>query len=411
MTIRVLFALIGAASLGMCPQVLDAAVGRTAGSFAVTPTGAASYSIPIFAPPGPRGMQPNISLVYSSRAGIGPLGRGWSIAGLSAITRCGKTTAQDTNAAAVSLAVSDGYCKDGNRLRLTGGTYGLAGSTYQTELADFSQTTAFGSAGNGPSYFVVKGKDGLTYEYGNTTDSRVLATGSSTASTWMLNLITDRAGNRIKFTYKSPDAGTTGTTIPLYIDWTATSAGSSTFAFRMSFNYGNNTPPSSESGYQAGTVVLNDDLLTSVSVSDSGTVRRLYSLGYGTSGTTGAYRLQTVTECSNAAGTDCLAPTTIAYQDGSPGIQTTPSTSIPGYFPAIRTQYDFNGDGIDDLAYGQQLVPGSPHGLEHHLHGHQWRGERHAQPEHDAGLREMPAHAADHRAGQQQPARAHGCWL
>lgn len=116
------------------------AEGRTAGNFAVSPTGSAQYSVPIWAPPGPRGMQPNISLFYDSRSPIGPLGIGWSLAGLGQITRCNLTVAQDTTAAPVALVTGDGYCINGNRLRLTSGagTYGTAGSVYQTEIADFS---------------------------------------------------------------------------------------------------------------------------------------------------------------------------------------------------------------------------------------------------------------------------------
>ena len=123
----------------------------------VSPTGSAQYSIPIWIPPGPRGIQPHLALFYDSQSYIGPLGIGWSIAGLSAITRCNKTVAQDTTAAPVALVTSDSYCLDGKRLRLTSGTYGTAGSTYQTEVADFSKVTANGTAGNGPEYFTVQG--------------------------------------------------------------------------------------------------------------------------------------------------------------------------------------------------------------------------------------------------------------
>ena len=147
--------LVVAAAIALSVLTLEqsaaAAVGRTAGSFNVTPTGSASYSIPIWAAHAPGDMEPAVALYYDSRAPIGTVGVGWSIAGLGAITRCPRTIAQDAAAAPVALLASDGYCLNGNRLRLTSGTYGTAGSTYQTEVADFSQITAEGTAGNGPA--------------------------------------------------------------------------------------------------------------------------------------------------------------------------------------------------------------------------------------------------------------------
>jgi hypothetical protein len=62
-------------------------VGRTAGSFAVNSAGAATYTIPIWAPPGPNGLQPSVALAYNSQSGNGYVGVGWNISGLSSIYR------------------------------------------------------------------------------------------------------------------------------------------------------------------------------------------------------------------------------------------------------------------------------------------------------------------------------------
>ena len=61
-------------------------VGSIPGSFDVTLSGSASYSIPIKIPPDAAGTEPKIQLVYDSQSIGGPLGAGWSIAGLSIIT-------------------------------------------------------------------------------------------------------------------------------------------------------------------------------------------------------------------------------------------------------------------------------------------------------------------------------------
>jgi hypothetical protein len=136
-------------------------------------------------------LQPNVSLVYNSQQGTGYVGAGWTLAGISSIYRCDLTYAQDGSPSTVALATSDGLCLDGQRLRLTSGTQGEAGSTYQTEVANFENVTAYGSAGNGPAYFVVQAPNGTQYEYGNGRNSQVLASGTITAFQWYLDEVTD----------------------------------------------------------------------------------------------------------------------------------------------------------------------------------------------------------------------------
>jgi RHS repeat-associated protein len=351
--------------------------GRTAGTFAVSPSGAATYTIPIWAPPGPNGMQPDIALVYSSQVPGGPgapvvgkpqpcsklargsvcplvlllpqqsgsagaYGVGWSLQGLSSIYRCNLTFAQDAAPAPVALATGDGYCIDGQRLRLTSGTYGVAGSTYQTEIANFINVTAYGSAGNGPAYWVAQDRNGRSYTYGNGGNSQVLANGSSTAVSWMLNEVSDPPGNTMTVSYSTA----TGTAVPATISWTPSSHGSSTYNYTMTFAYGANVIP--PQGYVGGTSFTNPNLLSSIAVAYSGTAVKTYYLTYTASSTTGRDTLTQVQECAGTGTGNCLLPTTVTYQAGAAGVGS--GTTVSGGVEyVISTAFDFNGDGRNDL--------------------------------------------------------------
>jgi RHS repeat-associated protein len=361
-----LLALLMTVAATMASMDALAAVGRTPGTFAVSAVGSAQYTIPIWAPPGPRGMQPQVRLFYDSQAGIGPLGVGWSLGGLGQIARCNQTVAQDGTAAAVAMTSSDVYCINGNRLRLTSTTpgYGADGSTYQTEIADFSSITAHGSLGNGPAYFTVQARNGLTYQYGytdsngNGANSQAKLTVGSTQSvyTWLLSKVTDRAGNNWVINYtpnpdNTPATQLTGTAVPNKILWTPTSAGASTYAYTMQFNYGTNMPQSSLHAYVAGALVSNPTLLSSIEIFSGTTLVKDYFLGYSASPLTDREELTLVTECADAAKTNCLSPTAISYQQGSPGLSTVQNTAVSSSGALLTTRYDLNGDGIPDLVY------------------------------------------------------------
>ena len=84
-------------------------VGRMAGDFAVSATGGATYRMPITVAAGQNGMKPGISLSYSSDRGDGLAGVGWTISGLSQITRCGLTPVLDGKFQGVRFNQQDRY--------------------------------------------------------------------------------------------------------------------------------------------------------------------------------------------------------------------------------------------------------------------------------------------------------------
>lgn len=345
---------------------VNAAHGRTAGITSVSDDGAFNYTIPIFTPPGPRGIQPSVALSYSSNGGVGYVGRGWAISGLSAITRCNKTVAQDGAAAKVSLVAADAYCLDGNRLMLQSGTgtYGQNNSEWATEISDFSRIKATTTNPvTGPDSWVVERRDGTIWTYGTSTGSAVTASGI--VHMWYVSEIRDRSANqnKVRFTYEVADGTTTGTTHPTKIEWTQTSAGSGTYLYSIDFAYssGGNAQQSSYAGFVAGASVVDTDLLQSISVKNSGTTVRKYVLGYETSTSTGVKRLITVKECSDAAESDCLnplTPTTITYQNGQTGFPSTASsTTSAGSSATISDgEFDYNADGFVDVTYRRSGV-------------------------------------------------------
>ena len=130
-------------------------VGSTAGSFRVSESGAATYSVPISTPPGTAGMKPSLSLNYSSQGGNGILGMGWSLGGLSAIHRCPKTLVQDGVVGGVNFDTNDRFCLDGQRLVAITGAYGAPNTEYRTESESYSRIISYGTTGTGPTSFKV----------------------------------------------------------------------------------------------------------------------------------------------------------------------------------------------------------------------------------------------------------------
>jgi hypothetical protein len=134
-------------------------------------------------------------LQYSSTSANGVLGMGWSIGGLSAISRCPKTFSIDGAVRPVALDSSDALCLDGQRLISVGG------NEFRTEIESFSKIVV-ASTSAGWDHFTVYSKDGRILTYGGATDAQGLST-NGVIRVWALNRVQDRKGNFLRVHYRS----------------------------------------------------------------------------------------------------------------------------------------------------------------------------------------------------------------
>jgi RHS repeat-associated protein len=356
---RILRACIGLFAMFAANTALPA-IGRTPGFASVSADGEANYTIPIALPPGTNGMTPALSLEYRHRSRGGLLGVGRSIGGLSQITRCAKTVAQDGVASAPLRTVADRFCLDGQRLVVVGqADYQAPGAEYRTEIESFARIRAIpGTSTNGPASFTVEGADGRIYEYGATNDSRIDGTpGPSTngARAWALNQIRDRAGNVIDYRY-TEESGSTAFRIA-GIRYNANPAAGIPASHEVAFIFESRPGPEIDAGFVVGMPVRQALRLDRIDVLYNGALFGRYDLGYQpTPSSGGRSRLASVTECGGG-GTDCFPPTTFEWQDGGDGV--TDATTFPALVPAAPllaagqawNVFDIDGDGRDDVLW------------------------------------------------------------
>ena len=335
------------------------AIGAVAGAAGVSATGAATYSIPINLPPGTNGMQPSLALVYSSQSGEGLVGHGWTVSGLSAITRCPWTIedgGQTKGVQFVSGGSADKLCLDGQHLlQIPHGQYGGSGLSYSTYINSYSSIVSQGTSGNGPSYFTVTTKDGKVYEYGNTTDSKILAQGQgSTVAVWALDKVKDLNGNYIAYVY---GGSTTSTEYwPLTISYTGN--GSIAPDHVVKFDYVARPAGTVKASYLHGTLFTNSQLINDIKVKYAGSATLYYNLGYTQDPVNGRNQLHTVQECGSDD-TTCLPVTTINWQNAQAGWSQDVDTHLVAYDNNGVHLVDVDGDGVDDLLYAAPASSGS----------------------------------------------------
>ncbi|MBK9261266.1 MAG: hypothetical protein IPM54_15855 [Polyangiaceae bacterium] len=144
-------------------------------SFNVSDTGDATLSLPLVSVPGRAGIEPDLNLTYSGSGVDGILGAGFSFSGASAITRCPKTMAIDSEVRAVQYDTDDALCMDGKRLVVV--SQRANAIEYRT-WPDTHVKVIGHQTEEGSRYFEAFLPSGHVVEYGKTKGSRPRALGA-----------------------------------------------------------------------------------------------------------------------------------------------------------------------------------------------------------------------------------------
>lgn len=327
-----------------------AAVGATPGSFRVSESGAAIYTIPIAVPPGTAGMAPTLSLTYSSQGGNGILGIGWSLSGLSSIYRCPASIAQDGFKSGINFNANDRFCLDGQRLVAGSGVYGANGAEYRTETESYSRIISYGAAGNGPAYFKVWTKAGQIAEYGNTTDSRIEAQGRADVQLWGVNKTSDTKGNYLSVSYTEDNPN--GRSYVSRIDYTGNAAAGRVPYASVQLSY--EIRPDIESGYETGSLIKSSHRVTNIKTFNGSALVKEYRFTYEQGITGQRSRISEIKECAGDG--ICLPETKLTWSNltvDNRGWQGFGPLTGPGSIALTRCKplsaADVNGDGKTDL--------------------------------------------------------------
>jgi Salmonella virulence plasmid 65kDa B protein/FG-GAP-like repeat len=329
--------------------------------FDVTDAGAARYTIPLYSAPSKGNLDVKLALQYSSQAGNGAFGLGWNLTGVSSITRCPKTIAEDGVRGGVKNDSSDIFCLDGQKLRATEGAYGASGTKYRTAIESYSLIESFGNLAGGPQYFTVRTKSGLVMQFGlddGVNKSRLDHPIKGVGRVWMVNQIADRFNNAINFGYyKNPAMGEQLLT-------TVTHANGQT-EIQYQPRPANDQIIKYDDGAQLGSTGLIANKIVIRDAPVSGGVQSLrvfkeYRLNYTQSATTRRSLLTSVQECASSGA--CLPTVVMNYQSqGTPGFTRGPE--VAGLYPqAPVLVVDTKGKGIQEVVEARysKLFPLSP---------------------------------------------------
>lgn len=326
----------------------DAACGALPGTAAVV-GGSVGYTLQLL---GEKSGEPYVALAYSSRAGDGVAGMGWSLVADSAIHRCPPTVAQDGRDDHVRYGTGDRLCDDGTRLVAARGAYGSPESVYLTEIEREYLVVQQGDLGSPTSKFVVVGTNDVEQIYGEP----LIARGVTAPLYWFRTGVRRPDGSRI--TYHHRDVGE-GEKVLERIEW-----GKGARRHSVRFHYAPRDAASSS--FLAGGELRTTQRLTRIEVDDGASEPLEFALFHRASQSSGRALLERIEACrGNGAARRCGIPTRIEWSDAPISFREPEPAGLaegfaglaPAWVPGTRssrvTEFrysgDFDADGFADM--------------------------------------------------------------
>lgn len=315
----------------------------TKGDIAVGGDGQLQFTLPIALPPSINGVGPQMNLFYTSSAGIGIAGMGFSLSGFTSIRRVGKNIEKDGESKGVQLDYTDFYEFNGQRLLLktpgTAATYGKDGTEYVTEKFSTLKIKSVGAISGqtytGPSSFEITFDNGAQAWYGITTDSQ-------TPLEYNIVKWKDAQGNYITYNYKKSN----NVTVISSVEWGGNETLGKPHFNSIAFNYVTRDLP--EVSYVHGIKFLQDKILSNIVVNANSKQFKKYVVDYGkdANGTNYQYAKK-VTEYNSE--NQAANPVAISYEGSSASAWAAKSFVDNENNKIVG---DFDGDGtIDYLQY------------------------------------------------------------
>jgi RHS repeat-associated protein len=357
------------------------------------------YTIPIVVPPGRAGMTPEVELAYSSSAGNGTVGVGWSLKAGSMISRCDAVPASGGIRNRVEINSGGQYCLDGQRLVHIAGT-GVAGQVnaqYRTEVESFSRIKVLEANGQGPIKWSVERKDGRILTYG-TLPETVLPPGpwtqrriytplgilqsavTTVAMFWPLVEEKDRFTNQILYEYERSNDSNTGSAMPILKKIT--------YGRCVSCGYPNTKDRTVRFTYSETAALGDDDIERWVNGVPIRTTKRLFQISTATWDTTTETTLRrytleylpetnrvtkrnllrAISACDGAASQACTPRTRFNWQATAPNGYRQHGGGYNGFTYEGNLDnthlmetlvFDANSDGNDDVLLYEPSAPGT----------------------------------------------------